>query len=679
MDINKNISAQMASILPEGENKELLSEFEKLNRYKQLYLFHKGTDTKSLSKLKEAEKKILNLKEISLITKSRIQNEFENRYFYILNDIDKAKLANLDIGSELKKIHENIINSPFSFFLDKNDPLNIFKKSKQQYKRYTKIGNEGYITALSINGDINTIEEYKQLYDRIKALEKEYKDLETFSLIYYFVENSQKIKNDTNNIIYLALSVLALLYLVILRDIRLLLNTSATLASSVIFALIAGSFIFEQISIFALIFAISISTVAIDYMFHNYMHRVYSQKRFFNKEVFYGMATTAGAFLIISFTPFNLIKQISLLALFSLVFSYLQFTFSYPLLGLKEPKDIFKIKLPKFSINKTAVTLFSFTLMALCFYNLKLDTDIKNLDVNNKELQNIDNFFNKHINRDKKTAVLVTGKNMEILLENIHLLKNKYPNIISPLSFLPSKKQFVQKKELLEKYGLENINSALNKRSLETGFREGTFKNSYDPGSLTIPEYNYETLKELPLSKYKELYISYILVPQDHHEKIIKESFVKTLSLKKLFEKEIQNSFSSLLWLGLAVFAFIVLMLYLSVKNNFLKALNFILFPVSIAFTLVFFYPLNILHLFMIVVLISLSIDYGIYINSPKSDDQTYKAVGYSLLSTFAGFGVLVFSDINALYSIGLTATAGIISILILLLIQRGYNDPSRA
>ncbi len=58
----------------------------------------------------------------------------------------------------------------------------------------------------------------------------------------------------------------------------------------------------------------------------------------------------------------------------------------------------------------------------------------------------------------------------------------------------------------------------------------------------------------------------------------------------------------------------------------------------------------NILHLFMLFVLLSISIDFGIYMGSRKINNNSYKAVLYSLLSTFAGFGVLIFSKTNALF-----------------------------
>jgi predicted exporter len=73
----------------------------------------------------------------------------------------------------------------------------------------------------------------------------------------------------------------------------------------------------------------------------------------------------------------------------------------------------------------------------------------------------------------------------------------------------------------------------------------------------------------------------------------------------------------------------------------------------------------------MLFIILSISIDYGIYMGSSNINQNSYEAILYSLLSTFAGFGVLIFSKVNALFSIGITATIGIFAIAILLIILK--------
>jgi predicted exporter len=77
------------------------------------------------------------------------------------------------------------------------------------------------------------------------------------------------------------------------------------------------------------------------------------------------------------------------------------------------------------------------------------------------------------------------------------------------------------------------------------------------------------------------------------------------------------------------------------------------------------------MHIFMAFVIMAIGIDYGIYMNEPKLSHNTTLAIIYSLISTFAGFGVLIISNINSLSSIAITAIIGILGILFLLLFQK--------
>ncbi len=137
----------------------------------------------------------------------------------------------------------------------------------------------------------------------------------------------------------------------ILRNISLLSNTLLTLASSSLFATLILTFIYEEISIFVLVFGLSISTIAIDYMFHHYFHKNYEKKSAFNKEVFLGFFTTFTAFFILSFCNFLLIEQITRFAMVSLLCSYIIFAFVYPKISFRQ-KDFNLYTQNKISIKK---------------------------------------------------------------------------------------------------------------------------------------------------------------------------------------------------------------------------------------------------------------------------------------------------------------------------------------
>jgi predicted exporter len=83
------------------------------------------------------------------------------------------------------------------------------------------------------------------------------------------------------------------------------------------------------------------------------------------------------------------------------------------------------------------------------------------------------------------------------------------------------------------------------------------------------------------------------------------------------------------------------------------------------------FVSVNIMHLFSLIILVAIGIDYGIYMSNSSKPRNTMLAISYSLLSTFAAFGVLIFSSIVALNSIGVVISLGCGAIFILIKVMR--------
>ena len=333
----KTISTNLEAVVSNSEKKELLKKFNEFKISKKLFLYVDNLDDKSLNKIKDIENKLLKISTLTLEKQkdNEALNEYKKEYFLYQNSLNLEKLinlSNLNIEKELENLKSNLLNSQFGYFVNSSDPFSIFKKEQEESNFFIKnnhlaVKDKGYFSIFSISSSVNSIDDYENLYNEISNITKDDKDIKIFSSIFYFVENSKIIKDDVNKIIYLATFILVLLYLIILRDLKLLFNALLTLGSSTLFALLVCSFIFPEISIFVLVFGISISTVAIDYMFHHYVHKEYEGEFKFNKDVFLGMLTTITAFFILSFISFNLIKQLSIFTFFTLLFSYIQFAF----------------------------------------------------------------------------------------------------------------------------------------------------------------------------------------------------------------------------------------------------------------------------------------------------------------------------------------------------------------
>ena len=686
-DSFKSISTQLTTILPKSEQKDLLQEFNKFQSSKKIFLSIKGLDKESLNEIKKIEEQLVKINGLS-IEKPKTNKEFEkykNEYKFFINDFKNTSLENIDTNKNLEKLKTDILNSNFSYFIDKKDPFNLLEKPISNQTFSLKNGqiiikDYGYLLLFNIDNSINSLKKYENIYDSIQTITNSNENIKVFSPIFYFVENSRIIKEDVNKIILFSTVVLLLLYLVILRNLKLLINTLITLSSSILLALLITSLLFDKISIFVIVFGISISTVAIDYMFHHYVHKYYEKEKTFNKEVFLGMITTIGAFFIISFISFDLIKQISYFAIISLLFSYIQFSFLFPRIGFSQKQNLNdKIYKSYAKLNPKIVIIFSIIIVLISFSQIKFDSNLKNLDVNNIKLKEIENSFNSSLNLQQNIPVLIKAKSINELIKNARILKNNFPNSNIPFAMLINEEEFEKKKEFLEKSNLDKIHLLINKNALSFGFKENFFNEAYTY-KIEKPIYSIEKLKKFDLEVifYNNYFITYANLPQDKKIEFYKYDFVQTLSIKEMFENNLISIYNELIFYGALTILFIISMVLLSTRRNYLISFTYILFPLSMILSLSFFIEFNILHLFMLFILLSISIDFGIYMGSKNIDKNSYKAVIYSLLSTFAGFGVLIFSQVNALFSIGIIATIGIIAISILLIFLKRPSYDSK-
>ncbi|WP_424688916.1 hypothetical protein [Halarcobacter ebronensis] len=661
-----NISNSILSILPDSQNKQILQAYTKYSDSKTLFVSFKEL---SKQEIKNVEKELLEIKDLhkenSLDKKALL--EYQEKYQLFLKNMDDKRLENIDVKKELVKIQNSLLNSFFPVLINKQDPLNLFEKT-----RHEKIDKN--IRVYTFDKTINSLAKYKEVYSKIKSIEKKYKEIKTFSTIFYFVENSQAIKADVNKIIIFAFLILLTLYIFILRNIPLLLNTLTTLATSAIISILVVTTIFSEVSIFVLVFGLSISTVAIDYMFHHYMHGHYLNKKAFNKEVFFGFLTTIIAFIAISFISFTLITQIAIFTIVSLTVSYLHFSFLYPKIAftLKENK---KTNSFKFKINKLYILLFSLVAIIYSLSNISFDTNLRNLDYQNKNLDSLNTYFQKELKQENKVALLIESTSTNDLITKYQRIKHTLPSLNSSLDLIITKKQYEKTKELLNSEKFNELKKELELQASNLGFKKEYFKEAYSLKEL--PSYSFKKLKELKINyfKYKEKNYVFLALDIKDYEKIKTLEFIKPLSMKFLFEDSLNEVKENILILGTIALILIILMLIFITKKKFLFALSFLLFPLALILLYSNFVAFNILHLFMMFIILAISIDYAIY-SSKSLDINTKKAILFSLLSTFAGFGVLIFSKINSLYSIGIVATIGVLAIAFLLIfLKRSSNE----
>ncbi len=668
-----------------GEDKKLYKLSEKFSYVKTFLVAVKGFKKIDLDKLNALKKELSSSPEVSInnqLNNKKIQ-QFKEKYTFYSNDFNYQSSSEIDIENKLSKIYNQILSSPFYFNIDTTDPLKIIAKDKIPTKIKFKNGNlilddYGYLAIFSIESKIDEKSRIK-IYDDIHTVLAKYKNIKAFSSIFYYVENSKAIQNDVKTIIIISMIFLGILYLLILKNFYLFINVVTTLATSVIIGQIIITYIFPQVSIIALAFSTAITSVSIDYMFHHYLHNYYNKKLGFNKSVFYGFITTITAFILISSIDFPLIKQISIFTIISLTTAYVHFSFIYPFLEIKHIEPYSKENYKSFfTISSSKIIIFSLILMLTSILYVNFDFNIKNLDYQNKKLLDTEYFFKSKLNQNKKSAILITGTSIDNLISNAKIVQKIDKTATIPIASLLSQNEYINKQDAIQKFNFTKLKNKIKTSATEIGFKENYFQNSYCDDLLypSYPHYNEKTLQEFgfDLIYDEQRYITYAMVNSKKVDLILTLDCTKNAQSSVLFENSLKKVHNELLLFGSLTLLLIISILVIVTKKRFLLAFTYILFPTSLILCYGIFVPLNIMHIFMAFIILAIGIDYGIYMNELTLSHNTTLSIIYSLISTFAGFGVLIISNINSLYSIAIAAIIGIFGILFLLLFQKRFE-----
>ncbi|MCF6308975.1 MAG: hypothetical protein L3J19_00645 [Sulfurimonas sp.] len=672
-----NISSNLLSLFASKESIEKLDIASKLGYSKEMLIAVKGFDNSAKTKVYELaqELKTINgIKSVQLtLSPSDAQLQYyRNNFIYLASFNDKMQSVQ-SVHKKLQESFDSMTRDIFYTSIDKKDPLKLFNltnTSNLSHKgEFLTLGEFGYLIRASTDVSASQMKQAKLLYERVHTVLAKYPDAISFAPFFYTVENSNEIKDDVKWIVVLSSLVLILIYFILIKNIKLLSHTLFALLSSMLFATILSTIMYSSFSVLSLAFGMSITAVSIDYLFHYYFHNFYKNNKAIDKNVLYGFLTTTAAFVIFSFIPIPIISQISFFAVASLSFAYLLFTFVFPKLQIQEYKQNILINESSKKLSSSVFFMFSVVLLGISYYNLNVDNNIRNLDYQNTKLMKTEEFFKSSIQTNLQ-PIIVQATTKDELISNLHLLHQKLPNSFSLASFVQDKKSCEKRKKQLESYDFDSLNAMINKEASRVGFKDGYFKESYiftkSLAECKTPDLEIFNSYNLYVYNDKNTYYSIALV--DDVSKASLFDFVTNIDIKEMFAKQSQQMYSDLGLYSLLVISAVFVLLAISVKEKFLYAINYVIFPSSFVLAVLsIFYTINLMHLFSIIILIAIGIDYGIYMSNSNKRSNTVLAIRYSLLSTFAGFGVLVFSSIVALESIGMVISLGVISIFLLI------------
>jgi predicted exporter len=678
----------MLSIFEKDENIQKLALVNSFKTTTTLFVTIKGFSPSNLKRLQSIEKELQSIdyiKDTKLnLSKITISDYFKKNY-YLLSNFKPFDINDKTVHQKLQSLKSKLLDSFMFEPIDTHDPLKLFTLDINTDSTFTKndtlaLGDYGYLLTAQLNVEQGDMENAKKVEKELSSLFKKYDNLTAFSTLFFTAQNSTIIQSNVHTILYISFALLILVFFITLRDSLLLIANTVTLASSIFVALSISTAIFTELSIFTLAFGAAISSISVDYLFHNYFHLQYLKKGI-NKTIFIAFFTTALGFMLLQFVSFPLISQLSIFALISLSFSYFQFTFIYPLFKLT-PKDK-RISISFLSRTKPLLPInilfvFSILIIAYAGSTLKFDYDLKNLDYDNQALKAKQNIIQDHM--PQKTTLLLEAQSLDALVTLAHAIQKEIPSLNALSKLALTQDQFTKKLAEIKHYDFTTLSHLINTQSKVLGFKSSYFTDAYAfvehiPTVYTIDPDTFKKLGYEIIEKNQKFYTLATLNKSDLPLLNIREG-IHIIHVQKLLRDTITKMFSNLLlYLGLAFIAMLLIILY-TAREKTVLALNFILFPIAMILLYLSFSAINIMHLFSIIIIIVAGVDYGIYMaqkDNHTESTRTKEAIFYSLLTSFSGFGILVLSSIGAIHSIGVVISIGIASIFILILFLQRY------
>ena len=511
------------------------------------------------------------------------------------------------------------------------------------------------------------------------------------------VSNEDVIKRDIRLMLAIATVAFFLLFLIVLRDLKAIMIFLVPLAS-VLVAINLSLLVYKKLSYFIIGMGAVIVGIAIDYGIHVYIAvRAVGGKpevvKRVAKPVVTGALTTIGVFAAFLFSSVSGYRQLGLFAIISIAICLFYALFILPhFLGNwrgSEIKDKAMYSLSDkhnaFNGIITSVWLVVMILAIVMSSRIVFNNDIKQFDGAEPKITQSEERFNRiWARKDMPAIMVVSGETMEDVLRQNELIYQEIvakigeENITSVVGVWPSAQSRVANIERWNTFWQSGQEEKLKNMFREYGSKYNFSEEAFEPffnnlyADTKEPAFLERLKKKFIFKKQngyqvlsffpdKEQYVTKILAMTKNRPDIF-------LVSRRALSNMISRSISSEALFVLVVAGFFILALTFLLLQN--VRLAFIaLIPVLsgvlgvLGIFSLFKIPLTVPAIVAGMVVVGLSIDYGIFMvykHKCKLNVETPKAVAISAVTTLIGAGVLLFSKHPVLFSIGLTMTIGV-------------------
>ncbi len=526
--------------------------------------------------------------------------------------------------------------------------------------------------------------------------------------------NSRSIQHDLRTLLPIASILLLTLLGVALRDIRALVVLSVPFMAAPP-AMSATNFIFGKVSALALGFGIVLLGIAVDFSIHLYLALTRESDtrgeilRRIRRPITFATLTTASVFVVLLFSQVPSHQQMAMLALIGILlavtFSWLVIpTIAVPRQNRETNSCGFKMPPVTSSPLLQSIALAVWVCLLagglLTWPKLQYNGDLQVLDAPNQEVLSAEQHFRETWGQNEgKAFVVASGETLDIALERNSLIydtliKNNVPALQSIAPILPGFekqqanmegwKNFWQKKR-------PDFDTEFKNAAIKYGFAENGFDPFFkwleqepvllEPGKMlsgplqtllatmirtpqqqrgNLHGSSDEFLIMTTVSTDKELLSTLLSLEQT-------EPGITVLANQKWRDQVERLLRKDIIVLSSAAGLFIVILV--SFAFGRVRAIGGVLAPVASALAAMSLFcfvtdgELNMMHVLMSIMVIGLSVDYGIFIVCSTLEgrsDISFFAVSICAASSLIGFGTLAFAQHPALHSLGVTVLVGI-------------------
>ena len=579
---------------------------------------------------------------------------------------------------------------------------------------------KGRESAFNPNAQLAQITQLNQALDSVK---QRYPDVTVLKAgaLFHALAATQTAKSEIS-ILGLAslLGVIALVWLAF-RSVMPLLLAIVTISSGLLLAVTFTLSIFGELHLLTLVFGTSLIGIAIDYSFHFYCERLSDTERSAKATVAYifptvtlAFVTSALAYVGIGLAPFPGMQQVATFCAAGLLGAYLTLILAYPqLAGSRLPSGSRPLALAgKYLVNLTQLSnrlttplgVGCFVLVIFfCFVagltQLKVDDDIRHLQQSPTSVTEPENQLRTLLSGGTDNQfLLVRAPSEEALLQQLErvspileaaIAKQELGNYVSLSRYLPSHQRQNTAYRLQGEIYQNQIDTVLTSLGLDENLKpelQASYLAAKEQYIAPADFFKLKAGKQLaPLwlapngnaTDYDALndggasteHGAIVLLGGISNIDALKARFTSTTNVQlidKVADISAVMGHYRLLTLKLLALALVIALLLFSLNFGFKKATVVVAVPalaalLTLATLGLIGSPLSLFHALALILVFGIGIDYSLFFASAKNHGKAVMmAVFMSACSTLLAFGLLAFSQTQAIHYFGLTLSLGI-------------------